>query len=34
MEELVRTIKFPILFDTGRLKTDVQKVLQQNWIDT
>jgi len=33
MEELVRTIKFPILFDTECLKTDVQKVLQQNWID-
>ena len=33
MEELVRTIKFPILFDTERLKTDVQKVLEQNWID-
>lgn len=33
MEELVRTIKFPITFDTERLKTDVQKVLKQNWID-
>jgi quercetin dioxygenase-like cupin family protein len=33
MEELVRTIKFPIAFDTERLKTDVQKVLKQNWID-
>lgn len=33
MEELVRTIKFPIVFDTERLKTDVQKVLKQNWID-
>ncbi|PKB18668.1 aspartyl/asparaginyl beta-hydroxylase domain-containing protein [Flavobacterium sp. 5] len=33
MEELVRTIKFPIVFDTERLKTDVQKVLELNWID-
>lgn len=33
MEELVRTIKFPIIFDTERLKTDVQKVLKQDWVD-
>lgn len=33
MEELVRTIKFPIVFDTERLKTDVQKILKQNWTD-
>lgn len=33
MEELVRTIKFPITFDAKRLKTDVQKVLKQKWID-
>lgn len=31
MEELVRTIKFPITFDTERLKIDVQKVLKHNW---
>lgn len=33
MEKLVRTIKFPIVFDTERLKIDVQKVLKQNWVD-
>jgi len=33
MEELVRTIKFPIVFDIERLKTDVQKVLSHKWID-
>jgi len=33
MEELVRTIKFPITFDTERLKADVQKVVKQNWTD-
>lgn len=33
MEELVRTLKFPITFDSERLKSDVQKVLKQNWID-
>lgn len=33
MEELVRTIKFPITFDTERLKTDVHQVLKQNWVD-
>ena len=33
MEELVRTIKFPVVFDTERLKTDVQKVLKQKWTD-
>lgn len=33
MEELVRTIKFPVVFDTKRLKSDVQKVLKQKWTD-
>lgn len=33
MEELVRRIKFPITFDTELLKTDVQKVLKQNWVN-
>ena len=33
MDKLVRTIKFPIVFDTERLKIDVQKVLKQNWVD-
>lgn len=33
MEELVRTIKFPFIFDTKRLKSDVQKVLKQKWTD-
>ena len=33
MEELVRTIKFPITFDTERLRTDVQKILKHNWTD-
>ncbi|REG97893.1 aspartyl/asparaginyl beta-hydroxylase domain-containing protein [Flavobacterium aquicola] len=33
MEELVRTIKFPFVFDKERLKKDVQKVLKQEWTD-
>jgi hypothetical protein len=33
MDKLVRPIKFPFVFNTNRLKIDVQKVLKQNWID-
>lgn len=33
MEELVRSIKFPFVFDTKRLKHDVQKVMDKNWTD-
>lgn len=33
MKELVRSIKFPFVFDKERLKNDVQKVMNKNWID-
>ena len=33
MEELVRSIKFPFVFDKERLKNDVEKVMNKNWID-
>lgn len=33
MSELVRYIKFPLHFDSQRLKEDVQKVMNTNWID-
>ena len=33
MDELVRYIKFPLHFDTNRLKEDVQKVMNTNWVD-
>ncbi len=33
MEELVRYIKFPLQFDCARLKEDVQKVMNSNWVD-
>lgn len=32
MSELVRYIKFPLHFDSQRLKEDVQKVMKTNWI--
>lgn len=33
MDELVRYIKFPLQFDSIRLKEDVQKVMNSNWVD-
>lgn len=33
MNELVRYIKFPLQFDCVRLKEDVQKVINSNWVD-
>lgn len=33
MSELVRYIKFPLHFDRQRLKEDIQKVMNTNWID-
>jgi Aspartyl/Asparaginyl beta-hydroxylase len=33
MDNLIRTIKFPFVFDIQRLKVDVQKALQNNWVD-
>jgi hypothetical protein len=33
MDNLIRTIQFPFAFDRERLKVDVQKVLQNNWVD-
>lgn len=33
MEELVRSIKFPFVFDAKRLKNDVEKVMNKSWID-
>lgn len=33
MDELVRYIKFPLHFNTNRLKEDVQKVMNTNWVD-
>ena len=33
MDELVRYIKFPIAFDTDKLKNDLAKIINKNWID-
>lgn len=33
MDELVRHIQFPLYFDSNRLKEDVQKVMNTNWVD-
>jgi hypothetical protein len=33
MKELIRSIAFPFVFDTERLKKDVQMVMGQNWTD-
>jgi len=31
MDKLVRYIKFPLFFDTERLKNDVHKIINKNW---
>lgn len=31
MDKLIRYIKFPIVFDTEKLKNDVHKILDKNW---
>lgn len=31
MDKLVRSIKFPMFFDTEKLKNDVHKILNKNW---
>lgn len=31
MDKLVRYIKFPLFFDTERLKKDVRKIIDKNW---
>lgn len=31
MDKLVRSIQFPLFFDTEKLKTDVQKIINENW---
>lgn len=31
MENLVRSIKFPLFFDTERLKNDLSKIIDKNW---
>ncbi|WP_310557471.1 aspartyl/asparaginyl beta-hydroxylase domain-containing protein [Flavobacterium sp.] len=33
MSELIRSIKFPLVFDTKRLKQDVENVMSQKWIN-
>ncbi|KIA99428.1 MULTISPECIES: aspartyl/asparaginyl beta-hydroxylase domain-containing protein [unclassified Flavobacterium] len=33
MDKLVRSIKFPLLFDKEKLKNDFQKIIDKNWID-
>lgn len=33
MDELVRYIQFPLYFDRNRLKEDVQKVMNTNWVE-
>lgn len=33
MDELVRYIQFPLYFDSNRLKEDVQKVMNTNWVE-
>lgn len=33
MNELIRHIKFPFVFDTEELKTDLEKVMPENWIN-
>ncbi|TDW51554.1 aspartyl/asparaginyl beta-hydroxylase [Flavobacterium sp. 270] len=33
MDELVRYIKFSIAFDTDKLKSDLAKIINKNWID-
>nr|WP_294937536.1 aspartyl/asparaginyl beta-hydroxylase domain-containing protein [uncultured Flavobacterium sp.] len=33
MNELIRHIKFPFVFDTEKLKTDLEKVMPENWIN-
>lgn len=31
MDNLVRSIRFPLFFDTDRLKEDVNKIIHENW---
>ena len=31
MDKLVRSIQFPLFFDTEKLKKDVQKIINENW---
>lgn len=33
MDKLVRSIKFPIVFDTEKLQNDLKKIINKNWID-
>lgn len=33
MDNLVRSIKFPIVFDVEKLQNDLSKILTKNWID-
>lgn len=33
MDKLVRSIKFPIVFDVEKLQNDLKKIINENWID-
>lgn len=33
MTQLVRTIKFPLVFNTQKLKNDIQKIITQKWVN-
>lgn len=33
MDKLVRSIKFPIVFDSEKLQNDLKKIINENWID-
>src|SRR5688572_11182783 len=33
MDTLIRSIKFPIVFDTEKLKNDLSKIINKKWTD-
>ncbi|MCV9927640.1 aspartyl/asparaginyl beta-hydroxylase domain-containing protein [Flavobacterium sp. LS1R49] len=33
MDKLIRSIKFPIVFDKEKLQNDLKKIIDKNWID-
>jgi hypothetical protein len=33
MDTLIRSIKFPIVFDTDKLKSDLAQIMNKKWVD-
>lgn len=33
MDKLIRSIKFPVVFDVKKLQEDLEKVIDKNWVD-